>query len=570
VLGQRSISRNAGSAGSIKVDAVSRATTSGVLMSDAIVRGARVVARSRGILPAPAAGKARLDVDRFAPADWPALEGEGSVAHLHLSYAEVRAKAAESGARKLVAGDAAARPQDSFADLYVALVTPANIGINLLDETWYGQYTAGRGIDDQLILIAGNGPYSFLLGPDWEHDEVVGPVELVQGDKTIRLSPKQVRALPFVHAKNAPELSERALVFLGGDSALDPSEPWTLRLLVGGESAGGQKTFTAFDLAYRLPEKYILKPPATAADAVDAGAPSREALPWQAIWSGHWVRIAILCAALLALTLILSLQARISRRRRLHQWLRIGFLTWTLVWLGWYAGAQLTVVNVITYIHTAVTDFRWDYVLADPLVAILSVFTLVGLFFWGRAAFCGWLCPFGALQELANKLARRLGVGQLTIPAAVDERLAVVKYALFLGLVGASFLSWDLAMAGTEIEPFKAAIILRFMTEWPMVAYAVAVLAAGLFVERFYCRFGCPLGGGLALFGHMRLFDTLKRHSECGRCHLCESVCPVGAIKRSGEIKMSECFYCLDCQVMYYDEHICPPLVRQRKQREAA
>jgi len=568
VLGPGSFSQRLapGTTASVKVDAVSRATTSAVLMSDAIVRGARVVARSRGILAAPEAGKVRLDLDRFEPADWPSLEQAGAIAHLHLSYAELNAKEAESGASKLAVGNPAARPEDRFIDLYVALVTPAGIGINLLDETWYGQYTAGRGIDDQLVLIAANGPYSFL-GDDWEHADVIGRVELVQADKTIRLSGRQIKLLPFLHAKNEPELSERALVFLTGDSALDPSEPWQLRLSVAGESSGGQKSFTAFDLAYRLPEKYVLRP-APAAGKPELGA-SR--LPWQAIWLEHWARIAVLGVALVALTLILSFQARISRRRRLHRWLRIGFLSWTLVWLGWYAGAQLTVVNVITDIHTLVSDFRWDYVLVDPLITILSAFSLVALFFWGRAAFCGWLCPFGALQELANKLGRLLRIGQVTIPAALDRRLAAVKYVAFVGLVAASFFSWDLAMAGTEIEPFKAAIILRFMTEWPMVAYALVLLAAGLFVERFYCRFACPLGGGLAIFGRVRLFDTLKRHRECGsRCHLCESVCPVGAIKRSGEINMNECFYCLDCQVMYYDEHICPPLVWKRRQREAA
>jgi len=197
--------------------------------------------------------------------------------------------------------------------------------------------------------------------------------------------------------------------------------------------------------------------------------------------------------------------------------------------------------------------------LADPLITILSAFTIAALFLWGRAAFCGWLCPFGALQELVNNAAHRFRVPQLAIPMALHERLVGVKYLLFLGLVAASFWSWDLALAGAEIEPFKAAIILRFITAWPMVAYALALVVASLFVERFYCRFACPLGGGLAIFGRVRLFNWLKRHPECGtRCRICESVCPVGAIKRSGQINMNECFYCLDCQVTYYDDHICP------------
>jgi len=183
--------------------------------------------------------------------------------------------------------------------------------------------------------------------------------------------------------------------------------------------------------------------------------------------------------------------------------------------------------------------------------------------------FCGWLCPFGALQELTNDVARRLRVPQLTIPPLLHDRLMALKYLLFLGLVITSFLSWELAMTGTEVEPFKAAIILRFMTEWPMVVYALVVIAASVFIERFYCRFACPLGGGLAILGRVRMFDWLHRRPECGsRCHHCETVCPVGAIKPSGAINMNECFYCLDCQVAYYDDHVCPPLAWRRKRLE--
>jgi NosR/NirI family nitrous oxide reductase transcriptional regulator len=575
VLGPGGFSQRSapGTSAAVKVDAVSRATTSSVLMSDAIVRGGRIVARSRGILRASKTGTT-LDIDRFAPADWGELEATGAIAHLHLGYGELRDKLSVRASGKI--GDPQAAPSDAFLDLYAALVTPAGIGINVLGETWYAQYTAGRGINEQMILIAANSPYSFL-GPDWEHADIIAPIELVQGERTIRLSPKQVKTLPFLHAKKAPDLTERALVFFAGNSELDPVKPWQLRLLVGSDAVN-RPSFASFDLSYDIPESYLIKVAAvatknstSAAGGAGAVGNGETAMPWRAIWSAHQGKIAILALGLAALTVILFLQDVISRRRRLHRVIRFGFLLWTLVWLGWYAGAQLTIVNLITYIHSLVTDFRWDYLLADPLVAILSAFTLVGLFLWGRAVFCGWLCPFGALQELVNNAAQWLRIPQLTIPVALHDRLIALKYLVFLGLVIVSFFSWDLAMTGTEIEPFKAAIILRFMTAWPMVVYALALIAASLFIERFYCRFACPLGGGLAIMGRVRMFDWLRRHPECGsRCHHCESVCPVGAIKQSGAINMNECFYCLDCQVAYYDDHVCPPMAWRRKSRQFA
>jgi transcriptional regulator of nitric oxide reductase/ferredoxin len=578
VLGQQSFSQRAapGTTDAAKVDAVSRATTSSVLISDAIVRGARIIARSRGILPPVGTRMARLDVDRFAPADWPELEAAGAVAHLRVLNGDAADKLGAAGAAKGAAGNPAAAPNAVLVDFYAAVLTPAGIGVNVLGKTWYDQYTAGRGVDDQIMLLAANGAYSFL-GEGWEKSDVLDRVEIVQGEKTIRLPASQIKTLPFLHVENPPDLTERALVFFSGGGDFDPTRPFQVTLLVTGATPAGRQGFASFGLPYHVPDEFVVPAAADAAGKPDeakesrAGSPSAAAgtsVDWREIWRGHPVKIAVLGTALSTLTVILFLQNVVTRRPRLHRWIRIGFLSWTLVWLGWYAGAQLTVVNVIAYIHALFTDFRWDFVLVDPLIAILSAFTLAGLFLWGRAVFCGWLCPFGALQELVSMAARRFRVRQIRIPMALHERLIAVKYLFFLGLVAASFFSWDLAMTGAEVEPFKAAIILRFMTEWPMVAYALVLTAASVFVERFYCRFMCPLGGGLSIFGRVRMFNWLKRHPECGtRCRICETVCPVGAIKRSGEIDMNECLYCLDCQVTYADDRICPPMIARRKRR---
>jgi NosR/NirI family transcriptional regulator, nitrous oxide reductase regulator len=576
VLGQVSFSQlpGPGTMDSAKVDAVSRATTSSVLISDAIVRGARIIGRSRNILPAAGTRAARLDVDRFAPADWPELETAGAIGHLRVSPGDVADKLGGASA----AGGLKAEPDAVLVDFYVALLTPAGIGLNILGKTWYGQYTAGRGIDDQIVLLAANGAYSFL-GDGWEQADFLDRVEIVQGDGTIRLPTKQIKTLPFLHVDNPPPLSERALVFFPGRGGFDPARPFRVDLLVSSPTAANRGSFASFGLPYHVPDAYVLPAAAGTAEsgkrdqARESGAgatpPAAPAgVDWWAIWRGHPVKIAILAAGLAMLTVILFLQDFVTRRPRLHRWIRICFLTWTLVWLGWYAGAQLTVVNVIADIHALFTASRWDFVLADPLIAILSIFTLAGLFLWGRAVFCGWLCPFGALQELVGMAARRFRVRQARIPTALHERLAAVKYLLFLGLVAASLWSWDLAMTGAEVEPFKAAIILRFMTEWPMVVWALTLVAAGVFVERFYCRFLCPLGGGLSIFGRVRMFNWLKRRPECGtQCRICEAVCPVGAIKRSGEIDMNECFYCLDCQVTYANDRVCPPMIARRKRR---
>src|SRR5262249_56075889 len=87
----------------------------------------------------------------------------------------------------------------------------------------------------------------------------------------------------------------------------------------------------------------------------------------------------------------------------------------------------------------------------------------------------------------------------------------------------------------TEIEPFKTAITSKFTRAWPYVFYAGALLTFGLFSERAYCRFLCPLGGLLAVLDRLHLINLLKRRPECGNpCHLCERSCPVPAISPPG------------------------------------
>ena len=187
-----------------------------------------------------------------------------------------------------------------------------------------------------------------------------------------------------------------------------------------------------------------------------------------------------------------------------------------MLWLGLYAKAQLSVVNVLTFANAVLNGFRWEQFLLEPLIFILWCATAVSLLFWGRGAYCGWLCPFGALQELLNHAARWFGVRQITVPFYLHERLWALKYILFLGIFGVSLGNMAFAEQLAEVEPFKTVVLLHFMREWWFVLFALALLTAGLFIERFYCRYLCVLGAALAIPGRGRMFDWLKRRKQCG------------------------------------------------------
>ena len=569
----------------VPVDAVSRTTTSSILFSDSIVRAARAVARSRGVSLSEAPSRRAVDFDRFADRTWPELVAEGSVGALRLAVGEVAAAFEALPEARAPRKVRLSPDEDPYVDLYVALVSPPAIGVNVLGRTWYDQYVSGRGVDDLILLIATAGETGFQ-DPGSDTPERFARLRLSQDGRELPLGPDYVKTLPFLHAKDGPELIERGLVFYSPEDGLDPGKPLRFELAVAGEPPRGAAADTApptavFALEYRVPEAALLSepdPPAEAAVSADGGSssatPAETAAPagpdWRPIWDANRERIGLLAATLALLLVILSLQDVLARRRALLRWVRIAFLAWVLGWLGWYAGAQLTVIGLLNIAQSLHDGFEWAFFMVEPLVFILTAFVFLMLFLWGRAIFCGWLCPFGALQELLNKAAVALKVPQIRLPDRLQERLFAVKYAIFLGLLVLTFFAYDLAIAGSNVEPFKTAIVFRFDAPLAAVAWAAALLGAGLFVERFYCRFVCPLGAGLAILGRVRMFDWLKRRAECGNpCHRCEAVCPTGAIRRSGRIDMNECFYCLDCQATYYDDHECPPLVTARKRLEA-
>jgi NosR/NirI family nitrous oxide reductase transcriptional regulator len=374
----------------------------------------------------------------------------------------------------------------------------------------------------------------------------------------------------------------------------DPAQPWQIKLLVQRAVGALEKAFLVFDLRYLPPDKYLKseQPAAVVADEGSTDVPSESgAAPeaagqsddglkpegvaaievplWQRIWRDRWLDVGIVVIAILLLTAIFFFQDWFMRRPRLFGPLRLGFLAFVLVWLGWLVHAQPSVVNVLTYVNALMTGFKWDYFLMDPLLFILWTGIAAALLFWGRGPFCGWLCPFGALQELTNQAARRLKVPQITVPWGLHERLWPIKYVIFLGLFGVSLYSLALGERLSEVEPFKTAIVLRFARDWPFVVFAVGLLVVGLFVERFFCRYLCPLGAALAIPGRLRMFDWLKRYRECGNpCQRCAAECPVQAIRPEGQINVNECIYCMHCQLLYWDDHKCPVMIQRRLKRE--
>ncbi|PCI87409.1 MAG: 4Fe-4S binding protein [Hyphomicrobiales bacterium] len=555
------------------VDIVSGATVTIMVIDDSIKRASLRAATALGLngLAQSNAVKAKRTIieSELEELDWTSMIGDGSVRRLKLTIADVNQGFVEQGNKQAIARPEKAADEDIFIDLYAASLNVPSIAKSLLGKWEYRNYLKRIEQGQSAFMVMGTGLYSFR-GSGYVRGGIFDRIQVVQDGEGMRFTDHGYKNLGEVLAEGSPDFREVALFYAPGDAIFNPADSWQLQLLVQRAVGPLEKVFISYELNYQLPSQYIkVEQPPTPATSVqvqtidEEEAAARTAL-WQRLWVAKKVDVIILGVALVFLTLLFFVQDQMVKYRGLTDWIRWGFLAFTLFYIGFYLQAQLSVVNVLVFINAMLSNFRWEFFLMEPMIFILWCSVAVALIFWGRGVYCGWLCPFGALQEFLNKIARLLKIPQVKIPWWLHERLWPLKYIIFLGLLGMSFYSMNTAEHLAEIEPFKTVIILKMMREWWFVLFALALLFISLFVERFYCRYMCPLGAAMAIPGKISMFNWLKRYRNCGDpCHVCATDCMVQAIDPLGNINPNECIHCMGCQQNYHDHKVCPVIIHQ-------
>ena len=553
------------------IDAITGATVTVMVINEAILRAARRVLATRTKAEVTQTPSPRLKTEFYQPSDWQTLTGNGAIGHLPLTDGEVE----QAFQGIAAAGDPDPATADNpFIDLYYGYLNLPVIGRNLLGDDQYRWLMGELDDGEHAIAVLANGRYSFK-GSGYVRGGIFDRLQIQQNRQTISFRDLDYHRLSDVFADGIPSFREMAIFIIRQSAAFDPAQAWQIELLVRRQIGALDSVFVNFEGDYRLPDDYLDLPPAPTPTAAPTADPvMTEPVPepiWIGVWQSRVVPITVLVSGLLLLTLILIFQDLLVKRPRLLGTLRSGVLLYTVLFIGWYALAQLSVVNVLTFTNALFHDFKWDTFLIDPMMFILWGFVAMTLLLWGRGVYCGWLCPFGAIQELVNQLSCWFRVRQLELPFGVHERLWALKYLILIGLFGLSLQSLAEAEKAAEIEPFKTAITLHFQREWGYVLYAAGLILVSVVNRKFYCRYLCPLGAALAIPARIRLFDWLKRHNDCGHpCQICAHDCEVRAIDPNGRINANECHYCLDCQVTYFNDHKCPPMVARRKRRERA
>ena len=537
--------------GVVGVDAISGATVTVIAQNQVMTMAGTAVARQVGILKPTVRKPAAFATTGQLP-DWATLVQTGAVQRLTVKPEQVGLE----------------HTGTPFIELWFGYLNHPDLGSAILGKaSWQNLMAQLKEGEHAIFVIRTQGAESFK-GSGFVRGGIYDRVQVRQDMDSFTFRDLDYLNLYGIEAAGAPAFTESA-IFIIRSKAFSAAYPWKLSLLGNRvDRATGTRTFANFDTEYWLPAHYLQggRPEVIKPDA-----------PWVKVWKTRAIPIALFAVLLIAVAVVYGLRDQLTRRStRKNKWPVNAFKysAWVLsiVFVGFGVMAQPSITQVLTWFHALLFQWTWELFLTDPFIFLFWIFIIVTVFVWGRGLFCGWLCPFGSLSELLYKVGGAIGLKrfQFQLPRVWHDRLKWVKYAVFFGLLTVSMFSMTRAEMLAEVEPFKTTFLVGlFNRSWPYTLFASALLGLSLFTERPYCKYLCPLGASLAMPSTFRWFG-LKRKQECNSCKACAVGCGSQAIDEHGRIDHRECLHCLDCMVLYTDEHACPPLAQERKRRERA
>ncbi len=183
------------------------------------------------------------------------------------------------------------------------------------------------------------------------------------------------------------------------------------------------------------------------------------------------------------------------------------------------------------------------------VAAMLLITAIMGRFF------CGFLCAFGSMGDFFWFVGNKLKLRRPTIAAKTDRVLKSVKYALLAAIVLFGWILGASLLNGTS-NPWTVFGMYATWKGWQDLTgllsvgalLLLAIAAGSMYIERFFCRYLCPLGGIFSLVSKFRLYKIRKPSLKCGSCKACTRHCSMGIPLYSMEtVTDSECIDCMQC-----------------------
>lgn len=529
---QRIVVGRAQDADVVSIDAVSGATVTVLAQNQTIMETARSLGAAVGVFSPSVMARGHF-VSEAEPWTFAQMIEQGALGRLEISPQEMGLEAAE----------------EPYIDLYFGIADAPHVGRPLLGEREY-EYQMGRLQEGEHLMVLFNRGSGSFKGSAFVRGGIFDRVRLQQRLSEITFRDTDYTNLPSSAAEGAPEFSEGA-VFVLREGRFDPAEPYDMVFLGSRYDHRGAFTrdFREFTSAHQLPESiYVVEH-------------SSGDIPWRQAWFNRQVEVSVLSVYLLMVIGIFVARRYTTADSVLLERLHVASMLFGFVGMGVWMGAQPSVTQILTTADGVLNEWRWSLFLSEPMIFVSWIFITVVSLWWGRGVFCGWVCPYGAMSELVFKIGHKLGVKDYELPDNIHLPLRNLRYVVLAVLLGVFLFDSILAERMAEVEPFKSTFLVPFWTRhWGFGAWWMLLLGASIFMYRPFCRYLCPLGGGLALLSSFRPSGP-KRRVFCSSCQICTRGCEPRAFRADGSIDPRECLSCMECEAVYRNDQVCPPLI---------
>ena len=251
-------------------------------------------------------------------------------------------------------------------------------------------------------------------------------------------------------------------------------------------------------------------------------------------------------------------------RHRIIRWVVLGFVTVLMATVGFLHQHPLpgiTPPGVDALCPFGGLEALWSVMTTGLMLqrvaasAFILLVASLGITILFRRAFCGQLCPLGALQGAAAGVGKKLFGKKFVLPAGIDKPLRWLKYVVLVVIL---VMTW---IAGTlVVRPYDPWVAFMHLSSeelwtgfWVGALILFGSLAASLVYDRFFCKYLCPMGALYGMVSKLGLYRVRREASACIDCGKCDKVCPVDLpVSQGRDVTSAECLACGLCV------NVCP------------
>ena len=156
--------------------------------------------------------------------------------------------------------------------------------------------------------------------------------------------------------------------------------------------------------------------------------------------------------------------------------------------------------------------------------------------------FCGWICPFGALQDWFGWIAQKLHFPRYKLPQKLQQYVQLLRYVLY----GLSVINIVLFFLNSRF--FFEHSVVAGAWEWVSGSVMVLFLLATLFTDRPFCNYFCVKGASLGVWSVLRPIGITREEKSCVHCSKCDQICPMNIeVSSVAFVRHPNCINCMQC-----------------------